>query len=117
MGLRTLTVGGPHFLEVSMAQHILISEEKLKGEKGEEAKALRKIIKEFRTDLREVRETDDLEVFDSKYSELTNDQLDKGETSGVFRHIDVPESLVYGGRATFEARLRMSIVSKMYLIA
>lgn len=100
-----------------MAQHIPISEKNLKGDKSDEAKALRKIIKEFRTDLQEVRETEDPTAFDSKYSELDNDQLDKGETSGVFRHINVPESLVYGGRATFEARFRMSVVSQMYLVA
>lgn len=117
MGLPPLTDGGPHFLEGMMAQHILISEDILKGESGGNAKALRKIIKQFRNDLREARKDPYDNDFDSKYSELDNDQLDTGETSGVFRLVDVPEDLVVGGKAMFEARFRMSVVSKMYLIA
>lgn len=100
-----------------MAQHIPISEKILKGQNDEGAKSMRKIIKQIRADLRELRETDDVAAFESKYTKLPDDYLDKGETEAYFTNVDVPESLVWGGKANVEIHFRMSILSKMYLVA
>jgi hypothetical protein len=100
-----------------MAQHIPISEKILKGQKDEGAKSLRKIIKQIRNDLRECRETGDLAVFESKYQRLPDDFLEKGETEAVITHVDVPESLVWGGRASVEIHFRMSVINSMFLVA
>lgn len=100
-----------------MAGHLLINEKDLVGKKDEESKALRKIIKEVRNDVRKVRETDDTTEFDSKYTRLPEEYLEGTETEAYLTHVDVPDSMVWGGRASIEIHFRMSVLSKIYLVA
>lgn len=98
-----------------MAQHLEIKEKELVGKRDEESKAIRKLIREVRNDLRTAREAD-AELGD-EYIELPSDHLEGTETSGLVKHVDVPESMVYGGRASLELRFRMSVLSKIFLVA
>lgn len=97
-----------------MAQHLLIND-KYVGVTDEETKEVRKIVRKVRDDLRKARENDT--EFGSEYIRLPDDYLEGTETEGYVKHIDTSESLVYGGRASVELRFRMSILSKIFLVA
>lgn len=99
-----------------MAGHLLITD-KYVGETDSETKAIRNLIKEVRDDLRKTREDFDFSSFDDKYDRLPDDFLDEGETEAYQRSIIVPETIVYGGRATLELHLKWSRISKVYLVA
>ncbi len=99
-----------------MAQHFLIND-KYVGETDSETKAIRKIIRQIRADVRKVRQTDDETEFRAKYLRLPDDYLEGTETEAYITHVDVPETMVWGGKASIEIRFRMSILSKIYLVA
>lgn len=99
-----------------MAQHLLIND-KYVGETKSETQAIRKLIRNVRNDLRELRETDDLESFENIYRVLPKDYIEKGETEAYMKSVDVPETMVWGGKATLEVHFRGSRLSKIYLVA
>lgn len=99
-----------------MAQHVLIND-KYVGENESETKAIRKLIKDIRTDVRTLRETDDVAAFEAVYTDLPRDYHEAGDTSVSIKHVDVPESMVYGGRATLEIHWRGPYIRKVYLVA
>lgn len=97
-----------------MAQHLQIND-KYVGVTDEETKEIRGIVKSIRNDLRKARDTDT--EFGPEYIKLPSDYLEGTETEGYVKHIDISESMVYGGRASVELRFRMSVLSKIYLVA
>lgn len=99
-----------------MAGHLLITD-KYVGETKDETKAIRRLIKDVRADLRELRETGNLKEFEQKYIDLPREYVDKGETQAYLKHVDVPESIVWGGRASLEIHFSHSRLSKIYLVA
>jgi hypothetical protein len=98
-----------------MAGHLLINEKELVGKKDEESKAIRKIIRNIRNDIRETRESD--AELGEKYVKLPDDFLEGTETEAYLTHVDVPDSMVWGGKASIELHFRMSVLSKIYLVA
>jgi hypothetical protein len=98
-----------------MAGHLLINEKELVGKKDEESKAIRKIIRNIRNDIRQARESD--EELGKEYIELPSEYCDEGETSALLTHVEVPDSMVWGGKASIELHFRMSVLSKIYLVA
>ena len=99
-----------------MAGHLPIND-KYVGESESETQAIRGIVEEVRNDLREVRESWDMSVFDDKYKRLPDDFCDKGETEVYSKPVDVPETMVWGGRALVEVHLRGTRLSKIFLVA
>jgi hypothetical protein len=99
-----------------MAQHLLINS-KYVGENENETKAIRKLIKDIRDDVRELRETDDLTAFEAVYLDLPRDYNEAGDTHVSVKNVDVPETMVYGGRATLEIHWRGPYIRKVYLVA
>lgn len=97
-----------------MAQHFRI-DEKYVGETDEETKAIRRLVRSVRADIRKARE-DDTEL-DPRYKRLPDEFLDGTETEGYLTSVDVPDTMVAGGRANLELRFRMSVLSKIYLVA
>lgn len=100
-----------------MAGHLLINEKELVGKKDEESKAIRRIVRNIRADLRKLRDTDDVVEFEQKYTRLPDDFLEGTETEAYLTNVDVPDSMVWGGRANIELHFRMSVLSKIYLVA
>lgn len=99
-----------------MAGHLLIDKTYV-GETKDETKAIRNLIKEVRDDIRELRETDDITAFENIHRDLPRDYFDKGDTSVTVKQVDVPESIVYGGRASLEIHWRGAGIRKIYLVA
>ena len=98
-----------------MAGHLPIND-KYVGESESETKAIRKLVKEVRAEVREVRETEDQTNFRSKYTRLPDDYLEKEETEAYIKQVDVPETVVWGGRATLEVHFRMSRINNIFLV-
>lgn len=98
-----------------MAGHLLITE--YVGETDSETKAIRKLIKDVRNDIRSLRETDDITAFEALHTDLPRDYFEKGDTSVTIKHVDVPEDMVYGGKASLEVHWRGSGIRKIYLVA
>lgn len=99
-----------------MAGHLLITD-KYVGETDNETKAIRKLIKDVRADVRNLRETDDLATFEAIHTDLPRDYFEQGDTAVSVKHVDVPESMVFGGRASLEIHWRGVGVRKVYLVA
>ena len=99
-----------------MAGHLLIDKNYV-GESESETKAIRDLIKDVRSDIRTLRETDDITAFEAVYLDLPRDYHEKGDTSVSLKHVDVPESIVYGGRASLEIHWRGAGIRKIYLVA
>lgn len=99
-----------------MAQHLLI-DKKFVGETDSETKAIRQLIKDVRTDIRNLRETDDLTAFEALHRDLPRDYFEQGDTSVTVRNVDVPETVVFGGRASLEVHWRGNGIRKVYLVA
>lgn len=97
-----------------MAGHLQITD-KFEGESEVETKAIRKIIRNIRNDIRKAREND--AELDEKYTRLPDEFLVGTETEAYLTHVDVPDSMVWGGRASIELHFRMSVLSKIYLVA
>lgn len=99
-----------------MAAHFEISD-RYKCEDKEEQKVIRQLVKDVRADIRALRETDDLETFEKLYTDMPKDYNEPGDTSVSVKHVDVPESMVWGGRASLEIHWRGSRIRKVYLVA
>ncbi len=99
-----------------MAGHLLITD-KYVGETEDETKAVRKLIKDVRADIRALRETDDLAAFEALHLDLPRDYFEAGDTAVSVKHVDVPESIVWGGKANLEIHWRGVGVRKVYLVA
>jgi len=99
-----------------MAGHLIITD-KYVGETESETKAVRKLVKDVRNDIRTLRDTDDLDSFESKYKDLPRDYFEAGDTSVVVSQVEVPESIVFGGRASLETHFRGAGIRKIYLVA
>ena len=99
-----------------MAAHLLITDKYI-GETESETKTIRNIIKEVRNDIRTLRETDDLAAFEALHTDLPRDYFEKGDTAVSVKHVDVPESMVYGGKASLEIHWRGVGIRKIYLVA
>jgi len=98
-----------------MAGHLLISEKDLVGKKDVESKAIRKIIRNIKADIRKARNSDS--ELGKEYTRLPDEFLEGTETEAYLTHVDVPDSMVVGGKASIELHFRMSILSKVYLVA
>lgn len=99
-----------------MAQHLLI-DKTFVGETDSETKAIRQLIKDVRTDIRNLRETDDLAAFEALHTDLPRDYFEQGDTAVSVKHVDVPESMVFGGKASLEIHWRGVGIRKVYLVA
>lgn len=99
-----------------MAGHLLITD-KYVGESEDETKAVRKLIKDVRNDIRTLRETDDLAAFEAIHTDLPRDYFEEGDTAVSVKHVDVPESMVFGGRASLEIHWRGVGIRKIFLVA
>lgn len=99
-----------------MAGHLQITEKYI-GEAENETKVIRKLIKDVRADIRALRETDDLAAFEALYTDLSRDYFEKGDTAVSVKHVEVPESIVFGGRASLEIHWRGVGIRKIYLVA
>lgn len=99
-----------------MAGHLLITD-KYVGETDSETKAVRKLIKDARADIRALRETDDLAAFEALHLDLPRSYFEKGDTAVSVKHVDVPETMVFGGRASLEIHWRGVGIRKIYLVA
>lgn len=99
-----------------MAGHLLIND-KYVGETESETKAVRKLVKDVKSEIREVRETEDETNFRKLYTRLPDDYLEKGETEAYIKQVDVPPTIVWGGRATLEIYFSMSRLTKIFLVA
>lgn len=97
-----------------MAGHLQITD-KFEGENEVETKAIRKIIRNIRNDIRKARESD--AELGERYTRLPDEFLEGTETEAYLTHVDVPDSMVWGGRASIELHFRMSFLSKIYLVA
>lgn len=96
---------------------MLITKEMTKGT-SEEAKVLRKIVNDLKADIKKLKDLDeDFNYFGDKYERLPDDYLDGTETEGYVSTVDVPESMVWGGKAILEFHFRMSFLSKVYFVA
>ncbi len=99
-----------------MAGHLQITD-KYVGESESETKSIRKLIKDVRADIRALRETDDLAAFEALHTDLSRDYFESGDTAVSVKHVDVPESMVYGGKASLEIHWRGVGIRKIYLVA
>ena len=99
-----------------MAGHLLITD-KYVGETDSETKSIRNIIKQVRADIRSLRETDDLAAFEAVHTDLPRDYFENGDTAVSVKHVDVPESVVFGGKASLEIHWRGVGIRKIYLVA
>lgn len=99
-----------------MAGHLIITD-KYVGESESETKAIRQLVKNVRADIRTLRETDDVDTFESIYKDMPRDYFEAGDTSVLISQVEVPESIVWGGRASLETHLRGVGVRKVYLVA
>ncbi len=99
-----------------MAQHLEISD-KYKCEDKDEQKTIRELVKDVRADIRALRETDDLVAFESVYKDLPREFNEPGDTSVSIKYVDVPESMVWGGKASLEIHFKGSRIRKVYLVA
>lgn len=99
-----------------MAQHVLIND-KYVGESESETKAIRNLIKEVRNDIRTLRETDNIAAFEAVHLDLPRDYFEPGDTNVTTKQVDVPESMVFGGKATLEIHWRGAGIRKVYLVA
>ena len=99
-----------------MAGHLLITD-KYVGETKNETKVIRQLIKDVRADIRALRETDDLAAFEALHTDLSRDYFENGDTAVSVKHVEVPESMVYGGRASLEIHWRGVGIRKIYLVA
>lgn len=99
-----------------MAGHLLITD-KYVGESKDETRAIRKLIKDVRSDIRALRETDDITAFEAIHTDLPRDYFEEGDTAVSVKHVDVPESIVWGGKASLEVHWRGAGVRKVYLVA
>lgn len=99
-----------------MAGHLIITD-KYVGETEDETKAVRKLIKDVRADIRTLRETDDLAAFEALHTDLPRDYFEDGDTAVSVKHVDVPESIVWGGKASLEIHWRGVGLRKVYLVA
>lgn len=99
-----------------MAGHLQITE-KYVGETENETKVIRKLIKDVRADIRALRDTDDLAAFEALHTDLSRDYFEDGDTAVSVKHVEVPESMVYGGKASLEIHWRGVGIRKIYLVA
>lgn len=99
-----------------MAGHLLITDKYI-GETENETKVIRKLIKDVRADIRALRETDDLAAFEALHTDLSRDYFESGDTAVSVKHVEVPESIVFGGRASLEIHWRGVGIRKIYLVA
>jgi hypothetical protein len=99
-----------------MAGHLLITD-KYVGGTDSETKAIRQLVKDVRADIRALRDTDDLAAFEALHTDLSRDYFEGGDTAVSIKHVDVPESMVYGGKASLEIHWRGVEVRKIYLVA
>lgn len=99
-----------------MAGHLLI-DKNYRCESERDTRYIRKLVNDVRNDIKDLKETDDIEEFESKYIELPRDYFEKGDTSVSMKHVDVPESIAYGNRATLEIHWRGAGIRKIYLVA
>lgn len=99
-----------------MAGHLLITD-KYVGETKDETKAIRRLVKDVRADIRALRDTDDLAAFEALHTDLPRDYFEDGDTAVSVKHVDVPESMVYGGKASIEIHWRGVGIRKIYLVA
>lgn len=99
-----------------MAGHLLIND-KYVGKTDSETKAVRQLIKDVRADIRALRDTDDIAAFEALYTDLSRDYFEKGDTAVSVKHVEVPESIVFGGRASLEIHWRGVGIRKIYLVA
>ncbi len=99
-----------------MAGHLLITD-KYVGETEDETKAIRKLIKDVRADVRALRETDDLTAFENLHTDLPRDYFEEGDTAVSVKQVEVPERVVFGGKASLEIHWRGVGIRKIYLVA
>lgn len=99
-----------------MAGHLEITD-KYVGESKSETKAIRQLIKDVRADIRALRDTDDLAAFEAVHRDLPRDYFEKGDTAVSVKNVDVPESMVWGGKALLEVHWRGAGIRKVYLVA
>ena len=99
-----------------MAGHLLITDKYI-GETDSETKAIRQLVKDVRADIRALRDTDDLAAFEALHTDLPRDYFEDGDTAVSVKHVEVPESIVYGGKASLEIHWRGVGIRKIYLVA
>lgn len=99
-----------------MAGHYEIKE-KDKLDDKEEQQAIRKIFKEIRNEIRALRDTDDLAAFEAIHTTLPRNYHEEGDTSVTVKQVNVPETMVWGGRASVEIHWRGVGIRKVYLVA
>lgn len=99
-----------------MAGHLLI-DKNYRCESERDTRYIRKLVNDVKNDMLDLKETEDLQAFEEMYTDLPKDYFEKGDTSVAIKHVDVPESIVYGGQATLEVHFRGQGVRKIYLVA
>lgn len=99
-----------------MAGHLLITDKYI-GETDSETKTIRQLVKDVRADIRALRDTDDLAAFEALHTDLPRDYFEEGDTAVSVKHVNVPESMVYGGKASLEVHWRGVGIRKIYLVA
>ena len=99
-----------------MAGHLLITDKYIR-ETDSETKAIRQLVKDVRADIRALRDTDDLAAFEALHTDLPRDYFEDGDTAVSVKHVDVPESMVYGGKASLEMHWRGVGIRKIFLVA
>lgn len=99
-----------------MAGHLLITNQYIGATKSE-TRAIKNLIRDVRDDIRELRDTDDITAFENIHRDLPRDYFEEGDTSVTVKHVDVPEEVVYGGKASLEVHWRGNGIRKIYLVA
>lgn len=99
-----------------MAGHYEIKEKDRLDDKEEQA-AIRKLFKDVRNDIRALRDTDDITAFEAVHTNLPRGYFEDGDTAVSVKHVNVPESMVYGGKASLEIHWRGVGIRKIYLVA